>query len=220
MALQDDIRTRQKDLELLMHKHSSMEERISKDCCAAKVLQSERVKRRCGGRPIRIGRRPTPSPDPYYEGPEAPQGLDFLLLLCDPTTGPECIRNSNLRIRQFTGYVGLRNIPQLDQTTELLAYPSQEAPGNLNSNQDSANSEYSDSEQEPRSDTDSAWQDQSPPEGTSLNASYTSTPLEEDLALNNEIDGLLDNLDDMINRSPAAPLEVPVPRALRNLALR
>ena len=76
---------------------------------------------------------------------------------------------------------------------------------------------YSDSEQEPRPDTDSAWQEQSPPEGTSLSASYTSTPLEEDITPNNEIDGLLDNLDDMIDRSPAAPLKVP--RARHNLAV-
>ena len=53
----------------------------------------------------------------------------------------------------------------------------------------------------------------------SLSASYTSTPLEEDPAQNNEIDGLLPNLDTMIDRSPAAPLEVPVPRARHNLAV-
>ena len=142
-----------------------------------------------------------------------------MLLLCDPRSCPDFIRNSNLRFRQFTGYGGLRNIPQYDHLTELSAHPSQEAPGNWDSDQASTDSEYSDLEQEPRSDTDSARQEQSPPEGASLNASYTSTPLEEDLGPNNEINGLLDNLDDMIDRSPAAPLAVPVPRARRNLAV-
>ena len=218
MALQDDIRARQYELELPIHEHSSMEEHTFKDYCAAKVLQSERVKCLCWGRPIRTGYRPTPSPDPYYDA-EVPEGFDFMLLLCDPRSCPDFIRNSNLRFRQFTGYGGLRNIPQYDHLTELSAHPSQEAPGNWDSDQASTDSEYSDLEQEPRSDTDSARQEQSPPEGASLNASYTSTPLEEDLGPNNEINGLLDNLDDMIDRSPAAPLAVPVPRARRNLAV-
>ena len=158
MALQNDIRKRQHELELLVHEHSSMEEHTSKDYCAAKVLQSKRVQRLCWGRAIRTGYRPTPSPDPYYDD-EVPEGFDFMLLLCDPCTGPEFIRNSNLGFQQFTGYGGLRNIPQYDHTTELSAHPSQEAQGNLGSDRDSADSEYSDSEQVPRPDTDSAWQD-------------------------------------------------------------
>ena len=162
MALQDDIRKRQHKLELLTHEHSSMEEHTSKDYCAAKVLQSERVQRLCWGRAIRTGYRPTPSPDPYYnEDDEVPEGFYFMLLFCDPSYGPDFIRNSNLGFRQFTGYGGLRNILQYDHTTELSAHPSQEAQGNWGSDQDSADIEYSDSEQEPRSDTDSARQEQS-----------------------------------------------------------
>ena len=138
-----------------------------------------------------------------------------MLQLCDPNTGPEFIRNSNLGFRQFTCYGRLRNIPQYDHTTELSVHPPQEAQGNWESDQGPADSEYGDLEQEPRSDTDSVWQEQCPPEGISLSASHTSTLLEKDITPNNEIDGLLDNLDDMINRSPAAPLAVPGPRARR-----
>ena len=126
MAHHDDIRKRQYELELLMHTYKSMEEHTSKDYCAAKVFQSERVKRLCWGRPVRTVRRPTLSQDPYYDD-EVPEGFDFMLLLCDPSTGPEFIRNSNLGFRQFTGYGGLRNIPQYDHTTELLVHPLREA---------------------------------------------------------------------------------------------
>ena len=48
--------------------------------------------------------------------------------------------------------------------------------------------------------------------------SYDPTP-SEDAAPKNEIDGLMDALDDMITRTPAAALEVPVPRARRNIAV-
>ena len=123
MALQDDICMRQQELELLMHEHSSMEKRALGGR-AANVLQSDRARILCGGRPVSTGRRPTPSQDPYYNGPEVLQGLNFLLLLCDPMNGPACIRNSNLKVRQLTGYGGLRNIPQLDQTTELSEHTS------------------------------------------------------------------------------------------------
>ena len=83
-----------------------------------RYFQSELVQRLCWGRAISTGYRPTPSPDPYYDD-EVPEGFDFMLLLCDLSTGPEFIRNLNLGFRQFTGYGGLRNIPQYDHTTEL-----------------------------------------------------------------------------------------------------
>jgi hypothetical protein len=60
---------------------------------------------------------------------------------------------------------------------------------------------------------------QSSPEGNNLDAVYTSMPSEEDNVLNNEIDGLLDDLDDLIDRPPAALLAVQEPRARRNLAV-
>ena len=218
MALQDDIRMRQQELELLMHEHSSMEKR-EREGRAANVLQSDRARILCGGRPVRTARRPTPSQDPYYEGPEVPQGLDFLLLLCDPMSGPVCIRNSNLKFRQFTGYGGLRNITQLDQTTELSEHTSQGAQGTDN-DQESDYSEYGDSEDEPLSYTNSArMSGQSSPEGNNLDAVYTDMSSDEANVPSNEIDGLLDDLDDLIDRSPAAPLAVQVPRARRNLAV-
>ena len=76
----------------------------------------------------------------------------------------------------------------------------------------------SDSEQEPRSDADFAWQERAPLEGSSLATSHDPTP-SEDAAPKNDIDGLMDALDDMITRTPAAALEVPVPRARRNIAV-
>ena len=38
--------------------------------------------------------------------------------------------------------------------------------------------------------------------------SYNPTLLEEDIAPNNEFNGLMDVLDDMIERTPAATIEV------------
>ena len=97
--------------------------------------------------------------------------------------GPACIRNSNRKVQQFPWYGGLRNVSQPDQTAELSVYFPQDVPGAEDSDQESAYSEYSDPEpQEPRSNTNTAWQDQTPLEGPSLNASYNTTPLEEDKA--------------------------------------
>jgi hypothetical protein len=133
--------------------------------------------------------------------------------------GPACIRDSNLKFRQFTGYGGLRNIPQTDQTTELSEHPIQADQG-TEDDQDADYSEYGDSEDEPLSYTHSAlMSDQSSPEGNNLATVYTSMSSEEDYVQSNEIDGLLDDLDDMIDRSPAAPLAVQVPRARRSLAV-
>jgi hypothetical protein len=50
--------------------------------------------------------------------------------------------------------------------------------------------------------------------GVSLATSYNTTPSEKDTVQNNEIDGLMDVLDDMIIRTPAVTREVSVPRAL------
>ena len=109
---------------------------------------------------------------------------------------------------QFTGYGGLWNIPQLDQTTELSEHTSQGAQGTDN-DQESDGDEYGDSEDEPLSYTHSErMSDQSSPEGNNPAAVYTSMPSEEQNVPNNEIDGLLDDLDDLIDRSPAAPLAV------------
>ncbi len=72
----------------------------------------------------------------------------------------------------------------------------------------------SDSEQEPRTDADFAWQERTPQEESSLATSYKPTPC-EDAAPKNEIDG-----DDMISRTPAAALAVPAPRARRTIAVK
>ena len=61
--------------------------------------------------------------------------------------------------------------------------------------------------------------DKSSREGNNLDAVYTSMPSEEDNVPNNEIDGLLDDLDDLIDRHPAALLAVQEPLARRNLAV-
>jgi hypothetical protein len=50
-------------------------------------------------------------------------------------------------------------------------------------------------------------------------ATSCNPTLLEDTAPNNEIGYLIDVLDDMIARTPAATPEVPVPRALRNIAV-
>jgi hypothetical protein len=52
---------------------------------------------------------------------------------------------------------------------------------------------------------------QSSPEGNNLDAVYTDMSSDEANVPSNEIDGLLDDLDDLIDRSPAAPLAVQVP---------
>jgi hypothetical protein len=76
----------------------------------------------------------------------------------------------------------------------------------------------SDSEQEPRTGADFAWQERTPSEGSSLATSCKPTP-SEDAAPNNETDGLMDVLDDMIVRTPAATPEVLVSRARRSIAV-
>ncbi len=136
-------------------------------------------------------------------------------LLCNPKDCPASIRNSNLKFEQFPGYWGLRIIPQPDRTTKLSAQLVEGITGVADSNQESDYSMSGDSEQEPRTNADFAWQERTPPEGSSL-ATYNPTP-SEDAAPNNEIDGLMDVLDDMIARTPAAAPEVPGPRALRNI---
>ena len=60
---------------------------------------------------------------------------------------------------------------------------------------------------------------QIPSEGTSLGTSHNLTPLEKVKAPNNEINGLMDALCDMIDRTPAATPEVLLPRSRRNLAV-
>ncbi len=140
----------------------------------------------------------------------------MLSWLRDPTDSPASIGNSNLKFLQFPGYRALQNTPQSDRTTELSAQPFQDTTVIVDNDQDSDYSESSDSEQDPRSDAYSAWQEQTPSEGESLATSYNPTLSEEDAALNNEIDCLMDSLDDMIVRTPAATPEVTVPRSRRN----
>ena len=84
-----------------------------------------------------------------------------------------------------------------DRSTALSAKPIQEVPGSVDSGQGSDHSEHSDSEHEPRSDADSAWQEPTSPEGPSLGMSHNLTPLEKVKAPNNEINGLMDALCDM-----------------------
>ncbi len=124
-------------------------------------------------------------------------------MLCNPTDGPASTRNLNLKFRQFPGYRGLQNIPQPDQTTELSAQPLADTAGVADSDQESDYSMFSDSEQEPHTDADFAWQERTPLGGSSLATSNDPTPSEV-AAPNNEIDGLMDDLDDMIVRIPAA----------------
>ncbi len=62
----------------------------------------------------------------------------------------------------------------------------------MDSDQESDYSEYSNSEQEPRSNADSALQEQ----GSSPITSYNPTPLKQDTVPNYEINGLMDVLDD------------------------
>ena len=95
----------------------------------------------------------------------------------------------------------------------------QEVPGSVDSGQGSDHSEHSDLQHEPRSDADSAWQKPTPPEGQSLGTSHKLTPLEKVKAPNNEINGLMDALCHMIDRTPAATPEVLLPRLRRNLAV-
>ena len=92
MALQYDIRKHQLELELLMDRLNTMEQRRAKGYSAAKVLQSERELILCMGRRVRTASSPTSDQDPYYEGPEVPQGSDFLSWLCGSMDGPASIR--------------------------------------------------------------------------------------------------------------------------------
>ncbi len=85
MALHDDIRKRKLELELMEYELASMERCTAKG--TANVFQSDLALFLCMGRPLCTMRRPTPGKDPRYEGPEVPQGSDFLSWPHDPTDG-------------------------------------------------------------------------------------------------------------------------------------